>query len=85
MSINVNLILNNADFVWLNGDMFRTQYLRMADDDTHADDVVIEAASEEGELFFTKREIEMSQDMGDGSIKLTNGDLVRFLTSAVVH
>ena len=57
MAVNVNQVLDRADFVWCNGDMFQTQYLRMADDSSQADDVLIEAASENGELFFTKVEI----------------------------
>lgn len=85
MAVNANQVLDRADFVWCNGDMFQTQYLRLVDDSAQADDILIEAASESGELFFTKLEIEQAEDMGDGSIKLKNGALVRFLTSAVVH
>jgi hypothetical protein len=85
MAVNVNQMLDRADFVWCNGDVFQTQYLRLSDESAQADDVLIEAASENGELFFTKSEIEQSEDMGDGSIRLKNGSLVRFLTSATVH
>ncbi len=85
MSVNVNQVLDRADFIWVNGDVFRTQYLRVADDDTHADDILIEGASDEGELFFTRGEIEQAEDLGDGSIRLMTGALVRFLTSATVH
>jgi hypothetical protein len=85
MLANVNQVLDRADFVWVDGNVFRTSYLRFSDEDTKADDVLIEATNDEAELFFTKADLERCEDLGDGSLRLPNGSLVRFLTSATVH
>ncbi len=85
MSINANAVLQSADFVWHNGEFFQTNYLRLADDHTHADDILIEATHDEREINFTRAEIENAEDCGDGSLRLKNGDVVRFLRSATVH
>jgi hypothetical protein len=85
MPNEVNQVINRADFVWVDGSVFRTSYLRFSDDDTIADDVLIEAGNDEVELFFTKGEIERLEDLGDGSLRMPNGSLVRFLAGALLH
>jgi hypothetical protein len=77
--------LTGADFVWVNGDIFRTDYIRMPDEDTVGDDVLIEGSSEQGFLMLTQGELQKAKEHEDGSFELRDGVVLRFLTSASVH
>jgi hypothetical protein len=82
---HVNRLLHHADFVWLDGDVYRAQYVRLLDEDTRKDDVLVEAGDGEREFFFTRDDLEQCDDLGDGSVRLRNGSVVRFLTGATLH
>lgn len=77
--------MKGADYVVIDGVIFETGYLRVPDDDTVADDVVLEARHGDTEIDMTRDEIEGAVGLGEGVFRLKNGTLVRFLTSAVVH
>lgn len=77
--------MKGADYVVIDGVIFETGYLRVPDDDTVADDVVLEAHHGDTEIDMTRAEIEDAIGLGEGVFRLKNGSLVRFLTSAVVH
>ena len=77
--------MKGADYVVINGVVFETGYLRVPDEDTVADDVVLEARRGETEIDMTRAEIEDAVGLGEGVFRLKNGTLVRFLTTAVVH
>ena len=77
--------MKGADYVVIDGVIFETGYLRVPDDDTVADDVVLEARSGDTEIDMTRAEIEGAQGLGQGIFRLKNGSLLRFLSSAVVH
>jgi hypothetical protein len=77
--------MNGADFVVIDGVMFQTGYLRVPDEFTAADDVVLEARRGETEIDLTREEIDDAVLLGEGVFRLKNGSLVRFLTSAVIH
>ena len=77
--------MKGADFVVIDGVIFETGYLRVPDEDTVADDVVLEARSGDTEIDMTRAEIEGAQGLGQGIFRLRNGSLVRFLSSAVIH
>jgi hypothetical protein len=77
--------MNDADFVLIDGVMFETGYLRVPDEFTSADDVVLEARRGDTEIDLTRGEIDDAVLLGEGVFQLKNGSIVRFLTSAVVH
>jgi hypothetical protein len=77
--------MNGADYVVIDGVMFQTGYLRVPDEFTAADDVVLEARRGETEIDLTREEIDDAVLLGEGVFRLKNGSLVRFLTSAVIH
>lgn len=77
--------MKGADFVVIDGVIFETGYLRVPDEDTVADDVVLEARSGDKEIDITRAEIEGAEGVGQGIFRLRNGSLVRFLSSAVIH
>jgi hypothetical protein len=77
--------MNDADFVLIDGVMFETGYLRVPDEYTSADDVVLEARRGDTEIDLTRGEIDDAELLGEGVFRLKNGSIVRFLTSAVVH
>jgi hypothetical protein len=77
--------MHGADFVQLNGVVFVTEYLRVPDESTVADDVVMELRSGGTELEFTCGELDGAQYVGEGTYRLTSGVLLRFLTSATIH
>lgn len=77
--------MSGADYVMIDGVVFATGYLRVPDEFTVADDVVVEARNGETEIEFTRAEIEGAEGIGEGVFRLRNGALVRFLASAVLH
>ena len=77
--------MNDADFVVIDGVMFETGYLRVPDEFTSADDVVLEARRGDTEIDLTRAEIDDAELLGEGVFRLKSGSIVRFLSSAVVH
>jgi hypothetical protein len=77
--------MKGADFVVIDGVIFETGYLRVPDENTVADDVVLEARSGDTEIDMTRAEIDGAEGVGQGIFRLKNGSLVRFLSSAVIH
>ncbi|HEY2862601.1 MAG TPA: hypothetical protein VGK37_03125 [Casimicrobiaceae bacterium] len=77
--------MHGADFVQLNGVIFVTEYLRVPDESTVADDVVMELKLGTTELEFTRRELDGAAYVGEGTYRLTSGMLLRFLSSATIH
>jgi hypothetical protein len=77
--------MNDADYVVIDGVMFQTGYLRIPDEFTAPDDVVLEARRGETEIDLTRGEIDDAVLLGEGFFRLKSGSIVRFLTSAVVH
>jgi hypothetical protein len=77
--------MQGADYVLVDGVMFETEYLRIPDEYTVADDVIIEAKCGEDEILFTRSDVDDAEALGDGVYRLHSGELVRFLTSATLH
>ena len=77
--------MKGADFVVIDGVLFETGYLRVPDEFTVADDVVLEARHGDTEIDMTRSEMDGAVGIGEGVFRLKNGSLVRFLSSAVVH
>jgi len=77
--------MDNADYVLIDGVVFETEYLRVPDEDTVADDVVLEAKHGDTEIALTRGEIDGAELMGDGVYRLKSGSLLRFLTGATIH
>jgi hypothetical protein len=77
--------MKGADFVVIDGVIFETGYLRVPDEYTVADDVVLEARRGDTEIDLTRAEIEDAEGVGEGVFRLKNGSLLRFLSSAVIH
>ena len=75
----------DADFVLINGVVFATDYLRIPDEGTVGDDVVLEASHGDTEVHFTRDEIEDAEHVGEGVYRLKSGALLRFFSSATVH
>ena len=69
----------------VDGVMFETEYLRVPDEDTHADDVVLEAKHGEVEVELTRGDLDGAEHLGEGVYRLTNGHQLRFLSTATVH
>ncbi|MCC7327464.1 MAG: hypothetical protein IT521_11745 [Burkholderiales bacterium] len=77
--------MKGADFVVIDGVVFETGYLRVPDEFTMADDVVLEAHSGDNEIDLTRAEFEGAQGVGEGVYRLKNGSVLRFLACAVIH
>ena len=77
--------MNDADFVLIDGVLFETGYLRVPDEYTVADDVVLEARHGDTEIDMTRAEIDGAIGLGEGLFRLKSGSLVRFLSAAVLH
>ncbi|HEV7412652.1 MAG TPA: hypothetical protein VGP14_03255 [Casimicrobiaceae bacterium] len=77
--------MHGADFVQLNGVVFATEYLRVPDESTVPDDVVMELRLGDTELEFTRGELDDAAYVGEGTYRLKSGVLLRFLSSATIH
>ena len=77
--------MSGADFVMIDGVVFATGYVRVPDEFTVADDVVVEARNGETEIELTRAEVEGAERVGESVFRLRNGALVRFLAAAVLH
>jgi len=77
--------MHGSDFVLIDGVVCETEYLRVPDEFTVPDDVVLEATSGDTEFAFTRADFDEAKDMGDGVYRLASGRLLRFLTSATLH
>ena len=78
-------MMDNADFVLIDGVVFETEYLRVPDEDTVADDVVLEAKRGDTEIELTRAEIDDAEHVGEGVFRLKSGAHLRFLTGATLH
>ena len=77
--------MHDADFVLIDGEIFATEYLRVPDEHTVVDDVVLEAKRGDDEVAFTRGDVDDAEALGDGVYRLKSGALLRFLTSATIH
>lgn len=77
--------MNDADFLLIDGVIFETGYVRVPDEFTAADDVVVEARRGDTEIDLTRDEIDDAVLLGEGVFRLKSGAIVRFLSSAVIH
>jgi hypothetical protein len=83
--LNLASAMDNADFVLIDGVVFETEYLRVPDEETVADDVVLEAKHGDTEITLTRREIDGAEHLGEGVYRLRSGAQLRFLSSATIH
>lgn len=77
--------MDGADYVVIDGVLFEADYLRIPDEYTVADDVVLEARHGDTEIDMTHADLEDAIGIGEGVFRLKSGSLVRFLSSAVIH
>jgi len=77
--------MRDADFVQINGIVFETEYMRVPDDETIAEDVVMELKLGDTELAFTRDELDDAEYVGDGNFRLKSGAVLRFLSQATLH
>ena len=83
--LNLASAMDNADFVLIDGIVFETEYMRVPDDETVADDVVLEAKHGDTQVMFTRREMDDAEHLGEGVYRLKSGAQLRFLSSATIH
>ena len=77
--------MRDADFVQINGIVFQTEYLRVPDESTVAEDVVMELKLGDTAVEFTRDELDDAKYVGDGYFRLKSGATLRFLSHATVH
>ncbi len=77
--------MHDADFVVIDGVLFATEYLRVPDEDTVEDDIVLEAKNGEVEIELSRADVDDAQAIGEGVYRLKSGSLIRFVTAATVH
>jgi hypothetical protein len=77
--------MRDADFVQVNGITFETGYLRVPDERTVADDIVMELKLGETEVTFVREDLDDARYVGDGAYLLKSGAVLRFLANATIH
>jgi len=77
--------MSGADFVQVNGVVFEAEYLRVPDESTVADDVLMELKLGDNEVAFTAEELYDAEYLSDGMYRLKSGALMRFLVAPTVH
>ena len=84
-SIPLTEAMRDADFVQVNGITFETGYLRVPDERTVADDIVMELKLGETEVTFVREDLDDARYVGNGAYLLKSGAVLRFLASATIH
>ena len=84
-SLPLSEAMRGADFVQVDGIVFATEYLRVPDNRTVADDVVMELKLGETEVTFVREDFDDVEYEGDGAYRLKSGALLRFLANATIH
>jgi len=84
-AMNFGTAVDDADFVLIDGVMFETAYLRIPDEETVADDIVLEARNGETEIAFTCEDVNGAVHLGNGEYRLRSGAQLRFLSTATIH
>lgn len=84
-AMNLLEALHGAQFVQIDDELFETAYLRLPDDDTAADDILLEAKAGETELSFTRDELDDAQYIGEGLYQLKSGVRLRFFSPTTIH
>jgi len=82
---NLASAMDSAEYILIDGVVFATEYLRIPDDDTVADDVVLEATHGDTEITLTCGEMTGAEHLGDGVYRLQSGAQLRFLSAATIH
>lgn len=77
--------MDDADYVMIDGVVFAANYLRIPDEFTVDDDVVLEASRGDAEIDLTRAEMDGAIGSGEGVFRLRNGSTLRFLSGTVVH
>jgi hypothetical protein len=83
--VRITEAMRDADLVQLDGIVFAAGYLRVPDESTVAEDVVMELKLGDTELAFTLDELDDAEYLDDGLFRLKSGALVRFLTVETMH
>ena len=84
-SIGLAEAMRDADFVQVKGITFETGYLRVPDERTVADDIVMELKLGETEVTFVREDLDDARYVGDGAYLLKSGAVLRFLANATIH
>lgn len=74
-----------ASLVTVNGEPFTPTYVRMPDEATREDDIVLEAEGAEGEVSFTRGELDDAEAVAPGYYRLKSGIMVGFLSPVTIH
>lgn len=82
---NVASAMYDADFIVIDDVVFETEYLRVPDEFTVGDDVVLEARHGNAEVTFTLDEVAHAEFLGDGQYRLRSGEVLQFLSNSTVH
>jgi 6-phosphogluconate dehydrogenase (decarboxylating) len=77
--------LSDATWLMVDGEVFKTRYLRQIQPGLHADDVVIEAENGEGEIDFTASEFVDAKMLEHSTYLLKSGVVIRFLNQPTIH
>ena len=77
--------MRKADYVLVDDVVCATSYVRIPDEHTVPDDIVLEVTDGDTELEFIRADFDGAQNLGDDAWRLSDGRLLRFLTSATLH
>lgn len=85
MKTRLDRSMHNADYVLVDDVVCATSYVRIPDEHTVADDIVLEVTDGDTELDFIRADFDGAESLGDDAWRLADGRLLRFLTSATLH
>lgn len=83
--MNILHAMQDARYVQVDGQLFATGYLCAPDDSLVADDIVLEATSEESDFELTFDEIRGANQLEPGVYRLRSGAVLCFLSPPTVH
>jgi len=83
--MNIRLAMQDATFVQINGHTLLTRYACDPDDELMAEDIVLEAWADGGQLELTLADITDAVELEPGAYRLQSGAILYFFSSPTIH
>ena len=83
--MNILLAMQDAQFVQINGHTLVTRYSCDPDDELMAEDIVLEASADSGELELTLDDVRDAIELESGAYRLRSGAVLCFFRPPTIH
>lgn len=83
--MNILRLMNQSDYLQVNNQLIKPEYMYAPEDYADDDDVVLEAHIDEAELVLTVADLEDATPLADGAFWIESVGYIRFLRRQALH